>query len=90
MFGYNDKRGDAFPILTRQNHVININNIVNPTSSQNSVIGETWQESLGFRRVVSINLNNASALGSFTYVVQKDNFESGKTGWATLSYETVA
>lgn len=88
VFGYNDKRGDAFPVLTRQEHTININNIVNPTTSQNSVIGETWQESLGFRRVVSINLNTSSVLGSFTYVVQKDNFESGQTGWATLSYET--
>ena len=58
MYGYNGQT-DEFPVLIRAENLII--GTYTPSSTQNLITGETWQESLGFRRVISINkLNNGS------------------------------
>lgn len=85
-YGCDPVRYDAFPVLTRQNHVVALSA---PTvgSNDNVVVGETWQEQLDFRRVFSINESKQSAFASFNQAINKNVFNAtSEHKFALLSY----
>lgn len=55
MYGSNGKVGEL-PVLIRAEYLAT--STFTPSSTQNTITGETWQESLGFRRVISVNKAN--------------------------------
>lgn len=64
MYGYNGQTNEL-PVLIRAEYLTNLTQYT-PSSTQNNITGETWQEALGFRRVISINkLNNGSYVQPF-------------------------
>lgn len=89
-YGYDPNRYDAFPVLTRQNHVVALS-APQVGTNDNVVVGETWQEQLGFRRVFSINESKQSAFASFNQAINKGVFGStSEHKFALLSYTTVS
>ena len=80
--GIDRDRTDVFPILTRQNYVVTLN-AYTPNSNENVVVGETWQEPLGFRRVYSINYSPTAATYQRPSVYNNWNVAHP---WALLTY----
>lgn len=87
-YGCVPDRYDAFPVLTRQNHVVAMSA---PTvrTNENVVVGETWQEQLGFRRVFSINESKLSALASYASINTSVFQSTSEHKFALLSYTPV-
>ena len=57
-YAYLSRRPNELPVLCRVNYLATFT--FTPTSSQNDITGQSWQESLGFRRVLLINKANNS------------------------------
>lgn len=88
-YGCDPNRYDAFPVLTRQNHVVALSA---PTvgSANRVVVGETWQEQLGFRRVYSINESTDNVLKTFGSFIHNNVFKAtSEHKFALLSYTPV-
>lgn len=64
-YGYGTNgQTNEFPVLTRLEGLMDVT--VTGGTNNNSVTGETWQEALGFRRVISVNeMNNGAYVSSF-------------------------
>lgn len=89
VYGCMEGREDAFPILTRQNYIVSMNA---PTvgSANRVVVGETWQEQFGFRRVYSINESTSDVLKTFGSFIHKNVFSAtSEHKFALLSYTPV-
>lgn len=89
VYGCTAGREDAFPILTRQNYIVSMNA---PTvgSANRVVVGETWQEQFGFRRVYSINESTDNVLKTFGSFIHNNVFKAtSEHKFALLSYTPV-
>lgn len=89
VYGCDPNRCDAFPVLTRQNHVVALSAPA-VGSSDNAVVGETWQEQLDFRRVFSINESTSDVLKTFGSFIHNNVFTAtSEHKFALLSYTPV-
>lgn len=83
----NSNRADALPILTRQDYIVDLPEYTKNTSDA-SVVGQTWQENLGFRRVVSVR--NQTSGDSSDSIINSSVFSgSYEHAFAVLSYTPV-
>ena len=80
--GIDRDRTDVFPVLTRENYVVAINSYT-PSSGKNAVVGESWQSSLGFRRVYSISYSSTASTYARPSVYNDWTVEHP---WAYLTY----
>lgn len=85
MYGFGLHEGEL-PVLIRASCLVDLTSST-PTGVQNSITGESWQESLGFRRVISVNRNNNSAIINVPRAIFTSNTSTHKV--ALVSYTPV-
>lgn len=87
VYGFNGHTNEL-PVLIRTEYLKALTQY-SPTSTQNNITGESWQEEIGFRRVISINpLNNGSQIVPFA----KQIFDNGTAAhkFAFISYTPIS